>query len=203
MKIKRLLYTSSFLAMAASLSSCASYRASPLYNPAADLVQVDSKNEGVSIVSKTFTQYDCSKFLDRNVVAEGYQPIQIYIQNDSDKNYIFSLNRITLPVARPEEVAEKVHTSTVGRVVGYSVGSLILWPLVIPAIVDGIKSSDANDALDKDFFAKAAHDQVVLPHSRLNAIIFVPVHAYQPSYTITLIDQDSKQPKVFNVVSNG
>lgn len=202
MKAKKIIFISSALALALSFTSCASYSASPLCNPSPDLIQTAPRNEGISVVSKTFTRNDCDRFLDRDVLAEGYQPVQIYVQNDSDKSYVFSLNRITLPVARPEEVAEKVHTSTAGRAAGYGAGALILWPLVIPAIVDGIMSSNANDALDNDFLGKAARDQVIFPHSRFNAIIFVPVHAYQNSYTITLIDHDSKEPKMFNVTSN-
>lgn len=203
MKTKRLLFIFGTLTLTMALTSCASYSASPLCNPSADLIEITPRNEGISIVSKTFSRNDCDRFLDRDVLAEGYQPVQLYIQNDSNKNYLFSLNRISLPIARPEEVAEKVHTSTVGRAAGYGAGALILWPLAIPAIVDGVKSANANDALDNDFLAKTARDQVIFPHSRFNAIIFVPVHAYQNSYTITLIDQDSKQPKVFNIVSNG
>lgn len=203
MRPRSLLFISGTLAIALGLTSCASYSASPLCNPSADLIQIAERNEGISVVSKTFTRSDCDRFLDRDVLAEGYQPIQLYIQNDSDKNYVFSLNRITLPIARPEEVAEKVHTSTVGRAVGYGAGALIFWPLAIPAIVDGVKSANANEALDNDFLAKAARDQVVFPHSRFNAVIFVPVHAYQNSYTITLIDQDSREPKVFTITSNG
>ena len=203
MKPKKLLFISGALAFSMALTSCASYSASPLCNPSADLIEIAPRNEGISVVSKTFTRSDCDRFLDRDVLAEGYQPIQVYIQNDSDKNYVFSLNRITLPIARPEEVAEKVHTSTAGRAAGYGAGALILWPLAIPAIVDGVKSANANEALDNDFAAKAARDQVIFPHSRFNAIIFVPVHAYQKSYTLTLIDQESKQPKVFNITSNG
>ena len=203
MKAKKIAYLSAALALTLSLASCASYSASPLSNPSPDLVLIAPRNDNVSVVSKTFTREDCKRFLDRDVLAEGYQPVQIYIQNDSEKNYIFSLNRITLPAARPEEVAEKVHTSTVGRAAGYGAGALILWPLAIPAVVDGIKSSNANDALDSDFAAKAARDQVVFPHSHLNAIIFVPTYAYQNSYTLTLIDQDSKEPRIFNIVSRG
>lgn len=203
MRPRSLLFISGTLAISLGLTSCASYSASPLCNPSADLIQIAQRNEGISVVSKTFTRSDCDRFLDRDVLAEGYQPIQLYIQNDSDKNYVFSLNRITLPIARPEEVAEKVHTSTVGRAVGYGAGALIFWPLAIPAIVDGVKSANANEALDNDFLAKAARDQVIFPHSRFNAIIFVPVHAYQNSYAITLIDQDSREPKVFTITSNG
>jgi hypothetical protein len=203
MKTKKILFIFIALTFSLSLTSCASYSASPLGNLSPDLILTAPKNDGISVVSKTFTRDDCNRFLDRDVISQGYQPIQIFIQNDSDKNYIFSLNRLTLPVARPEEVAEKVHTSTVGRAVGYGVGALFLWPLAIPAVVDGVKSSNANTALDHDFAAKAARDQVIFPRSRLNAIIFVPVHAYQRSYTLTLIDQDSQQPKIFHITSNG
>lgn len=200
-KLKKALFLSPILALATVFTSCASYSASPLCNPSPDLIQTSSAKEGISVVSKTFSKLDCDQFLDRDVIAEGYQPIQIYIQNDSDKNYIFSLNRITLPVARPQEVAEKVHTSTVGRAAGYGVGALILWPLAIPAIVDGIKSANANDALDNDFLAKAARDQLIFSHSRFNAIIFVPTHSYQDAYSLTLVDQASNQPKIFNLIS--
>ena len=165
-----------------SLSSCASYNASPLCNPSPDLIQTVFPEDGITIVSKAFTKEDCEIFLDRDVLAEGYQPIQLYIQNNSDRGYIFSLNRINLPVAPPAEVAEKVHTSTVGRAVGYGAGAFILWPLAIPAIVDGVGSSKASKRLDKDFSAKAARDQVIFPHSHLNSIIFVPVHGYQDTF---------------------
>lgn len=200
MKKKQLLFILS--ACTLTLTSCANYRASPLYNPSADLIQMAPRDEAISVVSKTFTRSDCNKFLDRDVLAEGYQPIQLYIQNDSDKNYIFSLDRITLPLARPEMVAEKVHTSTAGRAAAYGAGALILWPLIIPAVVDGVKSANANEALDKDFTAKAAKDQVILHHSQFNAIIFVPVDAYQNSYNLTLVEQGSAQSKVFHIVSN-
>jgi hypothetical protein len=106
------------------------------------------------IVSKAFTPQDCDRYLDRNVIVEGYQPVQLYFQNDSDKSYLFSLNRIGLTVARPEEVAQKVHTSTAGRAFGYGVGALILWPLAIPAILDGIGSAKANKSLDSDFLGR-------------------------------------------------
>lgn len=183
------------------LTSCASYHASPLCNPSPNLIQMSSKDDELLIVSQAFSKNDCYRFLDRDVLSEGYQPVQIYIQNDSNKSYLFSLNRISLPTARPEEVAETVHTSTVGRAAGYGAGALIFWPLAIPAVVDGVKSANANKALDSDFAAKAAKDQMIPPHSRFNAIIFVPVNGYQRSYSITLMDQDTNQPKTFNVMN--
>lgn len=187
---------------AALLAGCASYQASPLYNLSSDLIETSaSSKSGVSMAAKSFTRSDCAKFLDRDVIGQGYQPIQLYIQNDSDRSYSFSLDRISLPIARAEEVADTVHTSTAGRVVGYSVGAMFLWPLVIPAIIDGIKSSEANGALDMDFETKAAKDQIVFPRSRANSLLFVPNGAYQSRFTVTLIDQESKKHQEFHLVA--
>ena len=159
--------------------------------------------ETILISAKAFNKSDCKKYLDRDVLKKGYQPVQLYIQNNSDKSYLFSLNRVSLSCARPEEVAEKVHTSTVGRAAGYGAAAWFTCGLLaIPAVVDGVKSSQANEALDNDFSAKTARDQTILPHSHLNKLIFVPVNEYQQMFSITLIEQESNKPKTFNIVAN-
>jgi hypothetical protein len=179
------------------LSGCASYHAASLNTLASDVVNSTSRGQGdIVVVAKAFNKGDCKRYLDRDVIAEGYQPIQLYIENNGDKNYIFSLSRVSLPCAGPEEVAEKVHTSTVGRATGYGVGALFLWPLAIPAIVDGVKSSQANDALDIDFSSKTARDQIIQPHSYFNKLLFVPTNEYQPSFKLTLMDQNSNKKTI-------
>ena len=179
------------------LTGCASYNAAPLSNLDANLIQSTPAKGDVTVVAKAFDEEDCKRHLDRDVLKKGYQPVQVYIENRSDKNYFFSLNRINLPTARPDEVANKVHTSTVGRIVGYGIpGLVILWPLLIPAIVDGVKSANANDALDTDFAAKGAKDQTIFAHSRLNTLIFVPRDLYQPNFSITLVYTATNEPKV-------
>lgn len=179
-----------------TLSGCASYNAAPLNTLSSEVIRSSSsKSNNVFVAAKAYDRMDCKRYLDRDVISNGYQPIQLYIQNNSDKYYSFSLNRLDLPFATQDEVVRKVHTSTVGRILGYGVpGVLVLWPLVIPAVVDGIKSSEANEALDYDFSSKVARDQVIGPHSYLNKIIFVPVGDFRQSFNITLIDQESNEP---------
>ncbi len=188
------------LAMLLLLSGCASYSASPLNSLASEIIIGAGS---VFIGAKAFNKADCKKYLDRDVIAEGYQPVQLYIQNSSEKDYLFALNRVSVSFATPEEVADKVHTSTVGRATGYGVGALFLWPLAIPAIVDGVKSAKANEALDNDFSAKVARDQIIFRHSHFNKLLFVPVNEYQPTFTITLVDQETNQPKKLNVTVRG
>lgn len=182
------------------LAGCASYRAAPLNSLSSQILPVTTNSkDDVLVIAKAFSKQDCKRYLDRDVIAKGYQPVQIFIQNNSDKHYAFALNRISLSCARPEEVAEKVHTSTVGRATGYGVASLFLWPLAIPAVIDGVKSSQANESLDNDFSSKAAIDQTIQPHAYFNKIIFVPVNEYQSTFAMTLIDQASNTKKTFNV----
>jgi hypothetical protein len=206
--MKHLIFPSSIIASTfIFLSGCASYNASSLSTLAPEAVFSSLvERQDLVVVAKAFNKADCKRYLDRDVLAEGYQPVQLYIENNGEKDYVFSLNKISLSFARSEEVAEKVHTSTVGRAVGYGVGAVVFlpitWPLAIPAIVDGIKSSEANQALDNDFSTKAASDQVIYSHSYFNKILFVPINDYQPNFRITLTEKDSKRIREIEVVTS-
>lgn len=185
------------------LTGCASYNARPLNSLSPDtLTSPSHQGEDLVVFAKRFTRADCKRYLDRDVMAKGYQPIQLFIQNNSDNSYVFSLNRVSLSCTNPEEVAEKVHTSTVARAVGYGAGALILWPLAIPAIIDGVGSAKANENLDNDFASKTARDQTILPHSYFNKILFTPINEYPSTFTVTLIDQHSHAIKKVTVTAN-
>lgn len=182
------------------LSGCASYRATSLSTLEQDII-ISAPHEEVAIAAKAFSRSDCKRYLDRDVISKGYQPVQLYIKNNSDKNYVFSVNRVSLPCAHSEEVAEKVHTSTVGRAVGYGAGALLFWPLAIPAVIDGVKSAEANEALDMDFSSKAARDRVIAPFSHMNVLLFVPSMDFQSNFTVTLVEEPSKTPITMTVVA--
>ncbi len=202
---KNALYATSVLSTLILLTGCASYKASSLSSLSSEAIMYSSnttdKDEPV-VIAKAFNKADCKKYLDRDVIKEGYQPIQLYIQNSSDKSYSFSLSRISLACARPEEVAEKVHTSTVGRAAGYGAAAVFSCGLLaIPAVIDGVKSSQANESLDNDFSLKTASDTIIYPYCNMNKLIFVNRDEYQPSFNVTLIDTESKKPKTFHVTA--
>ena len=190
------------------LSGCASYHAASLnYLPEEIITQgSESNKKELKVAAKAFDKADCKRYLDRDVLRQGYQPIQLYIQNDSNKSYAFSLSRLNLSIAESEEVARTVHTSTIGRILWYGVPGLILspfglgLPLIIPAVVDGIKSSEANDALDVDYYVKTIKDdQVIGPHSHFNKLVFVDAAKYQSSFSLTLIEQGTKKEEIFSL----
>ena len=173
------------------LGGCARYDVQPLHK----LLSVSTnQDEGVvSFSYKIFDRNDCKRFLDRNVLAAGYQPIQITIVNNSDSSVEFSKTRFSLPYVSAEEIAHKVHTSTLARASSYGVGALFLWPLAIPAVVDGVMSSEANSKLDGDFARKELQDQIINPHSSIDGLIFVSSGSIVSEFSFTLIDAISKE----------
>ena len=176
-------------------SGCASYHASSLAALDPQFMKEPEEIEGISIGCKAFTDAECQTYLDRDVIRRGYQPIQLTFNNQTDKFYLFSTQGINLPCVKPEEVADKVHTSTIGRVTGYTIGALFFTPLIIPAIVDGIKSSKANELLDVDFREKAQETFVIAPKSYNKTLFFVPKKDFKPYFDLTLVEQGTEIEK--------
>ena len=191
------------IGMSILLTGCASYQANSLSALNPEYVQTYEEVEGVSIGCKAYTVEDCYNYLDRNVIAKGYQPVQLTFYNQSDKSYLFSTNGVSLTCSSPEEVARTVHTSTAGRVAGYTIGGVLFlpvtFPLFIPAVVDGIKSSNANGALDVDFSVKAKDSFEIRPNSYSTTLVFVPKAHYAPIFELSLSDQKTGESKVVAV----
>lgn len=184
--------------MSVILSSCASYKAQPLSNFYKGKEEID-KDADLIAVAKAFSQSDCEKYFDRNILNVGYQPIQLHIENRSDDYFIFRVNRASLSTASAEQVAKKVHTSTVARVASYGAASLFIHFLVIPAIVDGILSSEANSALDSDFFSKTAVDCTIYPHCHYSKVFFVPLEDLPTDFSIILTNTRTNQDRIVKV----
>ncbi len=178
------------------LSGCAGYRTQPLVRLETPAGAVAEKKDAITFAYHAFTRKDCAKYLDRDVIKKGYQPVHISIVNNTKRSVYFSRSKISLVTANAEEVAELVHTNTAGRAAGYGIAGIFLWPLLIPAIVDGIGSSEANKKLDADFTRKALCDQTIRALESLNGLIFVPVESYKPDFEITLIDSETAEPIV-------
>lgn len=179
------------------LTGCASYSASTLATLPAESAVESQKSPNVLVSWKAFDVSDCKRYLGRNVISEGYMPLQLTIRNNSTDPVYFNPQNFNIPLASVNEVASKAHTSTAGRVVGWGVGALFIFPLVIPAIYDGIKSSEANDALDADYEAKALREHVIQPMSTFNGVVFVPQKYSYQNIEMFLVNQKTHEKIVF------
>ncbi len=187
-----------------SFFGCARYKPQPLDCITAS--QVYEQPSSVSFVYKIFDKRDCKKYLDRDILLKGYQPVQITIINNTKYHLFFRSQAISLPHVSASCIARKTHTCTAGRATGFSLLGLVVWPFLIPAIVDGVGSSQANNKLDIDFGKKELVDQTISPYNTINGLIFVPIKEFKLPFTITLINAKSQKkivliPKVPYIIT--
>ena len=199
MKRNTYFHSLAFLFILILLNACASYEPQPLPDLQPEFAAYSENIEDVTLACRALSKKECEKYFDRDIIGNGYQPVLITIVNDSDKEILFSPEGLSVPVCSPEEVAEKCHTSTAGRATAYGVGALFLWPLAVPAIVDGVKSYQANEQLDQDFGDKFLDERVIEPNSTHNGIVFISNAEYQESFTVKLLDRETKQDIVYQV----
>ncbi len=169
---------------------CASYSAYGLTHLEPEPIFSSSGEQSLCIACKAYNRFDCEQFLGRNLIEKGYQPIQITLRNTSGKTYVFDPANLSIPLANVGEIAKKVHTNTVGRVAGYTLGGFLLSPLLwIPAVVDGIKSKEANEMLDYDYHRKIAKTQDLRPGDFYSAVVFVHCLDFINNITLTLTEK--------------
>ncbi len=179
------------------LSGCAKYKARPL-SQLTDIASAGVDDDSVSMAYRVFDLADCKKYLDRDVIAAGYQPIHISISNNSNHPMHFSRRNLSLVTVDPADVAEQVHTNTTARAMGYGFTAIFLWPFAIPAIVDGIGSAQANERLDVDFDRKSLHDQLINPFETIHGLVFVPLDSYKSDFQIALSESTNYRPFVLS-----
>jgi len=190
MEIRKLVLSTLGVVALVGLSGCAHYRARPLRPLRA---AQGTQEQTISLDYEVFNAYDCKRYLDRNTLAQGYQPIQITFVNNTDHHFIVSPQGFSFGCASSREVANTVHTNTVGRAVGYGVAGLFIWPFIIPAIVDGLGSSRANEELDADFAHKTLRGQTVKPYGTANGIVFVGCDEFDGDFDMTVTDSANNE----------
>ncbi|MCB1074938.1 MAG: hypothetical protein KDK59_05325 [Simkania sp.] len=186
------------------LTSCASYKARPLDTLSFNL---EAPLDNVYTSCKAFSKEDSNRYLGKNVLSHGYQPVQISIRNDSNDPFYLPVNGISLPIVDPEIIAKELEYSTAARTVamtgaGFVGANLIAIPsmlllgplgvlvplatLVAAPVVTGVKSSQANQQMEQDYNKKGVKDVYISPHTTINMLLFVSEDQYHPNFTITL-----------------
>ena len=179
------------------LEACASYTAVRLpQRDVTELNQFEKINDvyvGISFMDKSQTK----RYFDADLIEKGVQPVYVVIENGSKKTYNFSKENMGIPGLDSLETAKQGARSTAGRAVGYGLASLILWPLLIPAIGDSIASSKANKAMRSDYESKEIADGTIRPMRSKYGVVFAPVLKSGEEISITLIKKETKERVIF------
>lgn len=173
----------------ACLAGCARYKAEPLGK--AVVQGAAAPKSRVSFAYHVFTKNDCKRYLGCDALAKGYQPILITITNNTRQYFRFSRDNISLPTVPTVKVAHRMHTKTLERSMGYGVPGIVLWVLIVPALIDGLRSYVCNYKLDQDFAQKELTDQLIGPFGTANGVIFVSKDKFLENFTLSVIDAET------------
>ena len=181
------------------LSGCATYSAGRL--PSSDVTTLKNMQDqdGLRVGVKFIDARESKQIFGVGKVHDLYQPVYIAIDNRTKNPYQFakrtSVNRASVP---SEEVAKNCGFSTVGRATTYGVVGLFIWPLLIPAVVDGVGSAQANQKMEADYMYKEIKDDRVQPNGLLNGVVFVDRMKEGDEFVIRLQNVDNNEIKLFS-----
>lgn len=192
------------LALPILLASCANHKSEPLQPLSFNL---EAPLESVYTSCKAYDKKESIRYLGKNVLSRGYQPVQISIRNNSKDTYYLPIGGISLPLEDPYKVAGSMHYSTATRTVaftgaGYVGANLVALPgivllgpigmipvlatLIATPVIAGVNSSNANHAIDRDIEKKGAKDTFILPHTTANMVLFVSEDQFKEDFSVTL-----------------
>ncbi len=178
-------------------TSCARYEAHPLIK--LHIPEEREREEPIIISLTKLDKKKCLYHLGRDVIRKGFQPIQITVYNNSENPLILLREGIDIASKPAEVVASRVTTTTALRVVSYGAVSIFIWPFLIPAVIDGIKSFKANQELLYDYTHKSINVLEIPPYTTKAGLLFIPIHEMKQSISIEFIDRNSHETRSYSL----
>jgi hypothetical protein len=181
------------------IAGCAKYTPHPLQAPGHVIPQ---EKNNVEIAAAPLTEFDCKNVFSRRILAKGYQPIQLMIKNKSRFTYILDSANIDMQIEPSERVAKQLHLNTEKRVISWLIPAIFIWPFIIPAMIEGLKSSQANKDLNHDFDIRTLGDDsriYINPGCVMNKVMFVNQENYRQSFDLYLFSKEQDELLRFTV----
>ena len=180
------------------LTGCASYRPGSLPSSDPTALSNHENQEGLTVGVKFLDASEAKKIFGVSKISKVSQPTYIVIDNRTKDTYEFkkrSLNQTVLPA---EEVASECGFSTAGRATAYGVAGVFIWPLLIPAVVDGVGSSQANQRMQDDYMYKEIKDERISPNGLLNGVVFLGKMKDGEELAVRLQNVKNNEVKLFS-----
>lgn len=180
------------------ISGCASYRSARLPSSDPESFSNYQDRDNLKVVAKFFDARESKKTFGVGKVYDKYQPVYIAIDNRAKSAFEFKKRMLNKQCVPAEEAAKTCGFSTVGRATTYGVAGLFIWPLLIPAVVDGVGSAQANARMEDDYMYKEIKDDRVQPNGLLNGVVFLDKMKEGETLDIRLTNVDTNEIKLFS-----
>ncbi len=154
----------------------------------------DEAHKGIDIEVLLYTKEDCEKYLSKDLLKKGFQPIQVIIHNNTANTYSICPSSIDMKTATAKEVITKIKIGTIPKKVGYSVAGFFLWPVSVFSTIESLVHAKSLKQLESGINAKLVRDGVIEPYTTTARIILVQKEELKKEFDIHLIDLGTLDP---------
>lgn len=179
---------------------CANYQSKTLPSPERTFAgaSYSQDEEDVHVAVKFLSPQESKRYFGKKKVGTQFQPTLIAIQNNSREIYHFQKNQLSRPAISADMVAKECQFNTAARATAYAAGALFLWPLAIPAIIDGVGSSNANAKMESDFIMKELQDLDVSPGMTVQGVVFFDPMRQGETLQVKVFSKTGPSPRTFS-----
>lgn len=179
---------------------CATYKTYSL--PTSDIYNLSNRQEkgGVIVGIKFFEPRELKAIFGTNTLKKGIEPVYIIIDNKSSNTYIFSRRRINRTIIPVDIVVQRCGFHTLARASRWGIPGAVLWPLLVPAVIDGISSSETNKKMASDYEYKEIKDGRIFPGTVLNGCVFIDTIKSGEEFNIRIQDIEDNEILLFSFV---
>jgi hypothetical protein len=185
-----------FIAGLVALGGCAKYKARPLSFPSGAI----EEKKNVSVTAYALNDDDMHYYFSRRAIQKGLQPVQLTVVNNSKDSYFLDAKDINLNLESRSSAFDQLRLSKASRCVGWGVAGLFLWPFLIPAAVELVKTDKANKDMRQDFVQRVIDRDsrlLIKPGQEINRVFFVSHSNVQHSFDVTLTNMADKKELSF------
>jgi len=179
-----------------ALGGCAKYKARPLSFPASPI----EEKKSVSVAAYALNDDDMHYYFSRRAIQKGLQPVQLTVVNNSKETYLLDAKDINLSLESRNTAFDQLRLSKTSRCVGWGVAGLFLWPFLIPAAVELVKTDKANKDMKQDFVQRVIDRDsrlLIKPGQEINRVFFVSHANIQYSFDVKLTNMADKKALPF------
>lgn len=162
------------------------------------------QREGVAIEVKAYSPNESREFLSKNLLSEGFAPVQVTVQNHSKKTYYLFRESVEVEHLEASSVTSHYTRSAIPRSIAFKVAAFFFWPFVIPSVLDSAYSFHSHYKMKSDFHAKSLKEEgeVILPYSSVHRVLFFSSNKVPDEFTLYLQEAQSGRYTPFHLTIN-
>lgn len=159
---------------------------------------------GVTVSVHLLSRQDCLSYFDVDVIAQGYRPLLLTIDNSTEDGYVLRPSYLLLERVSGKEIARLMHYDTYQRVMWLALPAVIYCWQVIPFVIvpHGLGCRHYNNKTTRNIRKKTlGRDDtlMVAPYETVRRFIFVPEESFRTVFDIALFNETTRKIETFSL----